>query len=66
MAMSKGKHKMMQETKDVLDVAAGSTAVLTVAAWVPPIAGIFSIVWFGIRIWESDTVRELTNRVKSD
>ena len=64
--MSKGKHKMMQETKDVLDVAAGSTAVLTVAAWVPPIAGIFSIVWFGIRIWESDTVRELTNRVKSD
>ena len=64
--MSKGKPKMMQETKDVLDVAAGSTAVLTVAAWVPPIAGIFSIVWFGIRIWESDTVRELTNRVKSD
>ena len=64
--MSKEKPKMMQETKDVLDVAAGSTAVLTVAAWVPPIAGIFSIIWFGIRIWESDTVRELTNRVKSD
>ena len=56
--------KMVEETKDMLDVAAGSTAVLTVAAWVPPIAGIFSIVWFAIRIWESDTVRELTNRVK--
>lgn len=56
--------KMVEETKDMLDVAAGSTAVLTVAAWVPPIAGIFSIVWFAIRIWESDTIRELTNRVK--
>lgn len=56
--------KMVEETKDMLDVAAGSTAVLTVAAWVPPIAGIFSIIWFAIRIWESDTVRELTNRVK--
>jgi hypothetical protein len=64
--MSKGKSKMMQETKDALDVAAGSTAVMAFAAWVPPVAGIFSIVWFGIRIWESDTVRELTNRVKSD
>lgn len=56
--------KMVEETKDMLDVAAGSTAVLTVAAWVPPIAGIFSIIWFAIRIWESDTIRELTNRVK--
>lgn len=55
---------MVEETKDMLDVAAGSTAVLTVAAWVPPIAGIFSIIWFAIRIWESDTIRELTNRVK--
>ena len=64
--MSKGKLKMVEETKDALDVVAGSTALLTVAAWVPPVAGIFSIMWFSLRIWESDTVREITNRVKSD
>lgn len=57
---------MVEETKDALDVIAGSTALLTVAAWVPPVAGIFSILWFSLRIWESDTVREITNRVKSD
>tara|TARA_R110000787_G_scaffold214691_2_gene323871 strand:- start:579 stop:752 length:174 start_codon:yes stop_codon:yes gene_type:complete len=57
---------MVEETKDALDVIAGSTALLTVAAWVPPVAGIFSILWFSLRIWESDTVREITNRAKSD
>jgi hypothetical protein len=55
---------MIEETKEVMDIAAGSTAVAAWALWVPPIAGLFSIVWFGIRIWESETVRELTNRAK--
>ena len=29
---------MDEQTKDMLDVAAGSTAILTMAAWLPPIA----------------------------
>ena len=64
--MSNGRNKMLAESKDALDVVAGSTVVLTLAAWVPPVAGLFSIIWFALRIWESDTVREITNRVKSD
>jgi hypothetical protein len=55
---------VVEETKEALDIAAGSTALMAWALWVPPVAGIFSIVWFGIRIWESETIREITGRVK--
>ena len=51
-----------EETKQVMDVAAASTGILTVTAWLPPVASLFTIVWLGLRIWESDTVRELTGR----
>lgn len=51
---------MMQEsTKDMLDVAAASTAVMSLAAWLPPTASLLTIVWLGIRIYESDTVQKL-------
>jgi hypothetical protein len=50
---------MTQEGKQVLDLAAASTGVMSLAAWLPPIASLFTIVWLGIRIWESDTVQNL-------
>ena len=43
---------MDEQTKDILDVAAGSTAILTMAAWLPPTASLLTIVWLGIRIYE--------------
>jgi len=49
----------MQNTKEVLDVAAASTAVMTLAAWLPPVASLFTIIWLGLRIYESDTVQNL-------
>jgi hypothetical protein len=52
----------MEETKEIMDVAAASTAVLTLGAWLPPIASLFTIVWLGLRIYESDTVQDLFNR----
>ena len=52
---------MDESTKDILDVAAGSTAVLTMAAWLPPIASLLTIAWLGIRIYESDTVQKLVH-----
>ncbi len=63
---------MMEEsTKDMLDVAAASTAVMSLAAWLPPTASLLTIVWLGIRIYESDTVQgilgkknSLTNKTK--
>jgi hypothetical protein len=52
---------MDEQTKDILDVAAGSTAILTMAAWLPPTASLLTIVWLGIRIYESDTVQKLVH-----
>ena len=55
---------MDEPTKDILDVAAGSTAVLTMAAWLPPAASLLTIVWLGIRIYESDTVQGILGKNK--
>ena len=53
---------MVEETKEVMDIAAASTGVLALAAWLPPVASIFTIVWLGLRIYESDTVQGLLGR----
>ncbi len=50
---------MIEETKEVVDIAAASTAILTLGAWLPPIASLFTIVWLGLRIYESDTVQKI-------
>ena len=53
---------MVEETKEVMDIAAASTGVLALAAWLPPVASIFTIIWLGLRIYESDTVQGLLRR----
>jgi hypothetical protein len=55
---------MVEETKEMLDVAAASTAVLSMAAWLPPTASILTIIWLGIRIYESDTVQSIVKGTK--
>lgn len=52
----------MNETKEVIDIAAASTGVLTMISWLPPTASLFTIVWLGIRIYESETIQKLVNR----
>lgn len=47
-----------------MDIAAASTAVLSMAAWLPPTASILTIIWLGIRIYESDTVQSIVNGTK--
>ncbi len=56
---------MIEETKEVVDVVAASTAILTIGAWLPPIASLFTIVWLGLRIYESDTVQNLINKTET-
>jgi hypothetical protein len=52
----------MEETKEVIDIAAASTGVLTMISWLPPTASLFTIIWLGIRIYESETIQKLVNR----
>ena len=53
-----------EQSKDTLDVLAASTGILSLAAWLPPIASLFTIIWLGIRIYESDTVQDLVHKRK--
>jgi len=55
---------MSGDVKSVADAAAAATAVGTVMEVIPSIAGIFTIIWLGIRIWESDTVQGLLGKVR--
>tara|TARA_Y100000389_G_C17351972_1_gene458918 strand:- start:522 stop:701 length:180 start_codon:yes stop_codon:yes gene_type:complete len=57
---------MDEQTKDMLDVAAASTAVASLAAWLPPTASLLTIVWLGIRIYESDTIQSIVNETKDE
>ena len=53
---------MTSQEKDILDAAAASTAVLSLFAWLPPVASLFTVVYLGIRIWETETIKQITNR----
>lgn len=55
---------MDESTKEALDVAAASTAVMSLAAWLPPTASLLTIVWLGLRIYESKTVQGFLNKDK--
>jgi len=51
--------------KTIADGAAVLTTVGVMSAWLPPMASLFTIIYLGLRIWESDTVRGWTNRKES-
>jgi len=51
-----------EQSKQTVDVIAASTVVLSLAAWLPPLASLFTIVWLGIRIYETDTVQQLLGK----
>ena len=57
---------MEEPTKQVVDVISFGTVIGTISAILPPLSALFTIVWVGIRIWETDTVQELTGRKRSD
>lgn len=52
----------MDDIKHTLDATSLGVAVATLANWLPAVAALFTIIWTGIRIWESDTIRRLTGR----
>jgi|TARA_R110000851_G_scaffold298446_1_gene453939 hypothetical protein len=54
----------IETAKDMVDVLAASTGVLSLASYLPPLASLFTIIWLGLRIFESDTVQRLIGRRK--
>lgn len=49
--------------RNVIDAAAMTITVGAVVNILPPIATTLTIVWLLLRIWESDTLRQLTGRM---
>jgi len=54
---------MDDSTKHLLDFASVFTVVGTLLSWLPYLAALFTIIWTGIRIYETETVQTaLKNR----
>ena len=51
-----------EPTKQIIDTLSFATVLGTISAILPPLSALFTIIWVSIRIWETDTVQELTGR----
>jgi hypothetical protein len=56
---------MQEGTKHALDAVSIVTVVGTLADVLPALAALFTIIWTGIRIWETPTVQGLLKRFKT-
>jgi hypothetical protein len=48
---------MDESTKQVVDLISFGTVLGSISAILPPLSALFTIVWVGIRIWETETVQ---------
>ena len=48
---------MDESTKQVVDLVSFGTVLGSISTILPPMSALFTIVWVGIRIWETDTVQ---------
>lgn len=60
-----GPHEVQQQIVNTGDVAAVGVTVGALAGWLPAIAAIFTIVWTGIRIYETKTMQSLIARFRN-
>jgi len=56
------KQELSDSTKHVVDALSVATVLGTLVEFLPAIAALFTIIWTGIRIWETDTVKRLLGR----
>ncbi len=53
---------LSQTEKHLIDIASVATVAGTLADFLPHVAAVFTIVWTGIRIWETETIKYVTGR----
>jgi hypothetical protein len=53
---------MDEAAKHIVDAVSIATVIGTLADMLPSVAAVFTIVWTGIRIWETETVKRWTGR----
>ena len=57
-------HHLSEGAKLTGDVLSVATVLGTLAQWLPAVAALFTVVWTGIRIYETDTVQRLLGKKK--
>jgi len=55
---------MTDEIKHAVDVSAAATGGLVFFDLIQPIAGLFTIIWLALRIFETNTVQRLLRKNK--
>ena len=53
-------------TKQVVDAVSVLTVVGTIGELLPPLAALFTLVWTGIRIYETETVQRMLGKEPPD
>jgi hypothetical protein len=48
---------MNETTKHIVDGLSVATVLGALTAWLPPLAALFTIIWTGLRIYETRTVQ---------
>ena len=48
--------------RHLIDMASVGTVIGTMTNHLPSVAALLTILWTGIRVWETDTIRSLTGR----
>jgi hypothetical protein len=51
-----------ETTKTIIDGLSVVTVVGTLVEMLPSVAALFTVIWTGIRIWETDTVQRIIGR----
>ena len=59
-------HMATEGTKQVVDAVSVLTVVGTIGELLPPLAALFTLVWTGIRIFETQTVQRMLGRNPPD
>lgn len=54
-----------EAAKHVVDALSVGTVIASLAGVVPSIAALFTIIWTGIRIYETETVQKMLGRACS-
>lgn len=65
MELLKVKHESQEIVKTVGDAVSVFTVVGTLIEMLPSVAALITIVWTSIRIYETDTVKDIISRWKN-
>jgi hypothetical protein len=53
-----------EQIKHTVDAVSAGVVVGALVDWLPPMAAAFTIVWTGIRIYETKTAQRLCRRIR--